>query len=74
MAKLHQNTAINEKTLSMERRACQKNQSCCLSFCNLSPPPPLPTSAESQGTFARSSSPEPPYLVENVYPLDLGNW
>ena len=42
IAKLHQNTAINEKTLSTERRACQKNQSCCLSFCNLSPPSPLP--------------------------------
>ena len=30
IAKSHQNTAINEKTPSMERRACQKNQSCCL--------------------------------------------
>ena len=29
LAKSHQNTAINENTLSMERRACQKIQSCC---------------------------------------------
>ena len=70
MAKSHQNTAINEKTLSMERRACQKNQSCCLSFCHLSTPPP-PHFRRIRGTSARSSSPEPPYLVENVPPRSL---
>ena len=66
IAKLHQNTAIN-RTLSMERRACQKIQSCCLSFCNFSPPPP-PHFHRIRGTFAHSSSPEPPYLVENIPP------
>ena len=65
IAKSHQNTAINENTLSMERRACQKIQSCCLSFCHFSPPPHF---RKIRGTFAHSSSPEPPYLVENIPP------
>ena len=49
----------------MERRACQKIQSCCLSFCNFSPPPHF---RRIRGTFAHSSSPEPPYLVANIPP------
>ena len=63
IAKSHQNTAINEKTRSMERCACQKNQSCCLSFCHFSPPSHF---HRIKGTFAHSSSPEPPCLVENI--------
>ena len=66
IAKSHQNTAINENTLSMERCACQKIQSCCLSFCHFSPPPPH--FRRIRGTFAHSSSPKPPYLVENIPP------
>ena len=48
-------------------RACQKIQSCCLSFCHFSPPPPH--FRRIRGTFAHSSSPEPPYLVENIPPI-----
>ena len=36
------------------------------SFCHFSPPPPH--FRRIRGTFAHSSSPEPPYLVENIPP------
>ena len=35
----------------------------------MQPPPPPPTPIESGGTYARSSSPETPYLGKRIYPL-----
>ena len=71
IAKSHQNTAIN-RTLSMERRAsCQKIELLSKFMSLLTPPPPPPPPPHFRrirGTFAHSSSPEPPYLVENIPP------
>ena len=63
-------TAINENTLSMARRACQKIQSYCLSFCHFSP---TPTSVESGGPLVIPHHLNPLILLK-IYPLDLDNW
>ena len=65
LQKSHQNTVFNEKHAinNIERRTCQKNQTCCLRFCHFSPPPP--TSVELGGPLLvphhLNPPPPPPY-------------